>query len=466
MLLTPAGTHLDPSLLTSNTQPPNPSSIDSAILPTRLPSVGPQKFRNGEIHNWYRIVLGYSDHLVSQLLDEFQLEPGELLLDPFCGTGTTLIECMKRQIDSVGVDANPSSVFAARVKTNWELRAERLLELDREIASSKRKFLQQRSSYKNDATFRYLDSSGMIKRGWISREPLRKAIALKNCIGALQTTQPYKDVLTLALMAEVVTGASNVKFGPELYCGPAKQDADVYGGFETRVQAMAKDLGAVSARPRGAARILEGDARDLSPVLGANRTNHALYSAVICSPPYPAEHDYTRNARLELAFLEFVTDLHSLRHYKKLQIRSHTKGIYKEDKDSGYLGIYPAIEQIVEEMERNVRTKTHGFAKLYSTVVKEYFGGMKRHLQSLARFLAPGAKCAYVLGDQSAYAGVHIQNAQILASIAQDCGYEVLEIRPWRMRWSTTTSKSITENILLFRKPQTRRNRLGQDQGP
>lgn len=436
---TATGTHLNPNSLTC-----------PATLQTRPPSLGPQRFLNDEVHNWYRIVLGYSDHLVSKLLDEFQLKPGQLLLDPFCGTGTTLIECMKRQIDSVGVDANPSSAFAARAKTRWELRAERLLELDREIASSKRKFLRQRSSYKNDATYRYLDSSGMIKRGWISREPLRKAIALKNCIGALQTTRPYKDALTLALLAEVVIGASNVKFGPELYCGPVKEDADVYGGFASRVQAMARDLDTVSAQPRGYARILEGDARDLSSLLGTNQT---LFSAVICSPPYPAEHDYTRNARLELAFLELVTDLDSLRQYKKQQIRSHTKGIYKGDKDSEYLGIYPMIEQIAEEMEANVRTKTHGFAKLYSTVVREYFGGMKRHLQSLAHFLAPGAKCAYVLGDQSAYAGVHIPTAQILACIAPDCGYEVLEIRPWRMRWSTTTSKSIVENILLLRKP-------------
>jgi hypothetical protein len=387
---------------------------------------------------------------VSNLLDEFQLKPGQFLLDPFCGTGTTVIECMKRQINSVGVDANPSSAFAARIKTNWDLRPERLLELLREIASSKRKFLLRRSSYKNDATYRYLNSSGMIKRGWISREPLRKSIALKNCIRALETTRPYKDALTLALLAEVVTGASNVKFGPELYCGPAKRDADVYGGLKARVQAMARDLSVVSAQARGYARIFEGDARDLSSLLGTDQT---LYSAVICSPPYPAEHDYTRNARLELAFLEFVTDSNSLRQHKKRQLRSHTKGIYKGDQDSVYLGTYPAIERIAKEIETNVLTKTHGFAKLYSTVVREYFGGMKRHLQGLACFLTPGAMCAYVVGDQSAYASVHIPTAQILARIALDCGYEVLEIRPWRTRWSTTTSKSITENILLLRKP-------------
>src|SRR5260370_392701 len=260
--------HVD--LVASTTSPPlqNPPLLGSATPSMRTVPASPQRFLNGAIHDWYRIVLGYSDHLVSRLLDEFAIKPGQLVLDPFCGTGTTLIECMKRQVDSVGIDANPSSVFAARVKTRWELRPERLLELLRDVASTKRKFLRQRSRFKQDATYRYLDSSGMIKRGWISREPLRKAIALKNCILALRTTRPYKDALMLGLLAEIVGGASNIKFGPELFCGkPAKDDADVYGGFAARVHAVVKDLKTVSAHPQGSATVLEGDARNVSSVL-------------------------------------------------------------------------------------------------------------------------------------------------------------------------------------------------------
>jgi hypothetical protein len=38
---------------------------------------------NGEVHNWYRLRLGYSDHLVSKLLDEFSLTSDDRVLDPF-----------------------------------------------------------------------------------------------------------------------------------------------------------------------------------------------------------------------------------------------------------------------------------------------------------------------------------------------------------------------------------------------
>jgi hypothetical protein len=51
-----------------------------------------QQFVNGEVHDWYRILLGYSDHLVSNLLDRFDLDPTDCVLDPFCGSGTTLVD--------------------------------------------------------------------------------------------------------------------------------------------------------------------------------------------------------------------------------------------------------------------------------------------------------------------------------------------------------------------------------------
>src|ERR1043166_7414599 len=90
-------------------------------------ATSPQRFRNGEIHSWYRFVWGYSDHLVAGLLEEFGIEAGERVLDPFCGTGTTLVECLKRGIRATGVDASPASLFASKVKTNWTLESGNLL---------------------------------------------------------------------------------------------------------------------------------------------------------------------------------------------------------------------------------------------------------------------------------------------------------------------------------------------------
>ncbi|MHB0856138.1 MAG: DNA methyltransferase [Anaerolineae bacterium] len=427
------------------------SSIQQGTSPQSqsMRDASSSRFVNGEIHSWYRIALGFSDQLVSDMLQTLNVTPGQVVLDPFCGTGTTLVECMKRGIDSVGIDANPSSHFASRVKTNWSLSADMVTQLLAQVESSSSVNEQGGDEFMVDPTYRYLEWSGMLARSWISPQPLKKAIGIKRCIQRLDTSEEYKAALMLALIAEVVENASNVKFGPELYCATAKKDVDVLTGFAVRVQLVAKDLASVSTSQTCRPKVIMGDSRECGDLLLSNGITSI--DAVITSPPYPGEHDYTRNARLELAFLEEVSDRSTLQAIKRTMVRSHTKGIYKGDADGLLVQGSPEIDAIVARLTELVRSKTHGFAKLYPTVVREYFGGMMRHLASLAKVLRPGALCAYVVGDQSSYLQVHIPTAQILSAIACDLGYESLETIYWRSSWSTRTSKRIKENILILR---------------
>ena len=408
-----------------------------------------QKNLNGEVHEWYRIVLGYPDRLVTELLTRFSVKPGDLVLDPFCGSGTTLVECMKVGINSIGIDANPSSCFSARVKTNWHLNPDRLFDLTREVERAVPRYLNRLTAYKSDPTYKYLDQTGMLARKWISRRPLRKAIAIKKSIERLHTSSAYRDAMMLALISEVVHGASNVKFGPELYCSRVKRDAKVLAGFKSRISTMLNDLRVVSKVSFGSARVFRGDSRKVSTFSQACRK--ASIASVICSPPYPTEHDYTRNSRLELAFLEEVVDLESLRAIKKAMIRSHTKGIYAGDDDESLVENNSRIDRLVSALEPKIQTKTYGFARLYPKVLREYFGGMKRHFKSIKPFLVPGANCAYVVGDQSSYLQVHVPTATILSHIAEEIGFQTVEIKHWRSRWSTTTSREVHEHILILK---------------
>jgi len=403
------------------------------------------------IHRWYQTVLGYSHELVEDVLDRFGIGTRHRVIDPFCGAATTLVECLKRGVSCVGIDANPASCLVARVKTDQTLRPDRLRHLLADVGERYGERLATGYSVEGDPTYRYLHSAGMVERGWISPEPLRKVLVLKASILALGTSAQYKNALMLGLLAEVVNGASNVRFGPELYCVTAKLDSDVFGGFSQRIVMMIEDINGLRGATGATARVFEGDARNYYDMLQFFRGER--FSAVISSPPYPAEHDYTRNARLELALLEHVTSRESLRTIKKRMIRSHTKGIYKQDRDRLLVRDDIAVQSIVKEVRRKIVGKDYGFARLYPRVVQEYFGGMKRHLRNMRRFLRPEAQCAYIVGDQSSYLRVHIPTAELLSSIAEEVGFEVVEIRRWRTRWSTTTSKSLDENILVLRNP-------------
>jgi hypothetical protein len=289
-----------------------------------------------------------------------------------------------------------------------------------------------------------------LDRGWISAKPLRKAIALKRSIQALPATRRYKDALTLALVSEVIEEASNVKFGPELYCGPAKDNHEVFAGFLERVATMASDLSTVATLPGSTVEIIEGDSRACGSIKSV--ADHAPYAAIISSPPYPTEHDYTRNSRLELAFLDKVSDIASLRLIKKAMIRSHSKGIYVTDSDGDAVATNTRVMSVVKEIRKRAENKTHGFARYYPIVTKEYFGGIKKHLASIKPLLKPSGVCAYVVGDQSSYLGVHIPTAEIIRDLAQEVGFIDVTIEHWRNRWSTSTSKKMEEHILVLRR--------------
>ena len=84
-------------------------------------------------HDWYRFVLSFPPHLVRSYIQRFEVEPGNRVLDPFCGTGTTLVECKKLGITSIGVEPNPVACFVSEVKINWMVELETLLSHAQEI---------------------------------------------------------------------------------------------------------------------------------------------------------------------------------------------------------------------------------------------------------------------------------------------------------------------------------------------
>ena len=73
-------------------------------------------------HDWYRFVLSFPPHLVRDYIYKFGLRPTDRLLDPFCGTGTTLVEAKLNGIASVGIEANSMAYFASCVKTDWQIK--------------------------------------------------------------------------------------------------------------------------------------------------------------------------------------------------------------------------------------------------------------------------------------------------------------------------------------------------------
>ncbi len=419
----------------------------------------------------FNFVLSYPSSTVAAILEELSPRAKATVLDPFCGTGTTLLECKRRGIGSIGIDSNPVCVAAARVKTNWRVSVPTVeRELLRVLRASKAGYRQFGSAreyakahgrylhplawpvFGRSARGRYLQASGLLKRKWISPTPALKSLLLVEAIGRCEDSSA-RNLLLIALLGLLVPEFSNLKYGPELYCKKRRLDAEVFDVFELRVTEL---LAAIAEHRRNFPGAISESFIGNSIDGALSRLGTGSISHVITSPPYPAEHDYTRMTRLELVFGGFVTSDSDLRRIKRAMIPSSSKNCYVDQPYYNSVKRFTGVRELRHAVLAASRSKTHGFARVYPRLVGDYFGAMYEHLRRLRRCLKPGATCAYIVGDQSSFFGVHIQTALILRRLlkSQRVGLEFLRQEVLRRNRQTARRREIPEILVYFRKPR------------
>jgi|SRR5579871_6397763 len=411
-------------------------------------------------HDWYRFVLSFPPQLVRVYIARFGVTGSSCVLDPFCGTGTTLVECQKQGIPSIGIEANPMAHFASMVKTDWKLDPDQMIAHASNVADAASGILEADGipddpilclEAKPPYPLRTLPTESMelLLTNSISSIPLHKTLVLLECLKEYRRSE-FDCHERLALAKALVTAIGNLQFGPEVGVGTLKQDASVVNSWIGTLSAMADDLRALISLNNVRAVVHHADARNLSDLLAPRSVD-----AVITSPPYPNEKDYTRTTRLESVLLGFIRNKAELRTLKQGLVRSNTRSVYRGDDDDHWIRQMPEIEEIAQAIEaRRIELgKTSGFERLYGRVTKLYFGGMARHLAQLRPVLKPGASLAYVVGDQASYLRIMIPTGQLLAKIAQSLGYEVVGIDLFRTRLATTTREQLREEVVVLRWP-------------
>lgn len=413
-------------------------------------------------HEWYRFVLSYPPHLVRDYIQRFGLTGEKCLLDPFCGTGTTIVEGKKLSIPTIGIEANRMAYFASKVKVNWSPVPDHLLAHAERIATATlKKFeaegivdseAEERNNGKRALTLRTLpeESLKLLLGDSISPLPLHKALILLETIREHRDKR-YNEHELLAFAKAIVFSISNLHFGPEVGVSREKKgDAPVVASWLANVRAMANDLRELKSHGNTPSTVHHADARQLKELIKPKSID-----GVITSPPYPNEKDYTRTTRLESVLLGFIKDKTELRELKRGLMRSNTRNVYKGDEDDTWIANHEEIQRIANEIDakRIELGKTSGFEKLYGKVTKLYFGGMAKHLAELRESLRPGAYLAYVVGDQASYFRVMIRTGQLLGDVAKSLGYQLVDIDLFRSRLATATKEQLREEVVILHWP-------------
>lgn len=426
---------------------------------------------NFPFHNWYNFVLGYSPQFPEYMLEREQLGTTDVVLDPFMGTGTTLVTCKSRCIPSQGIDANDFMVDAARTKLNWSLDA-RLLKRYRDdvLHRVEERFSSYRWGAEEEITqlplfaamtahvgekqdiadFVRPRRSKMLLEKYISDRPLARALIINDVVSQLVPAGAYRDFFDLALTALIVP-ISNIRYGPGFGVVKPKQDVSVLELYCERLNRMISDIEATSELQRNTpSEVVLGDTRRLTEYFAPSSV-----SLMVTSPPYPGDHEYTKHTRLELTFRGYATNHEEFRVIKRRMLRASTTNIFKEDRDREVVSDIESIREVTQLIDERLLedNATSGFEKLYTRLVWEYFGGMHKSLEQCFQVLKPGGKIALLVSDSHAFKMVHIQSAEILKEIGIRLGYVNPEIILWQYKPSTSHKYSLRENVLILSKP-------------
>lgn len=421
---------------------------------------------NYPFHNWYNFVLGYSPEFPYYLIRKWNIHKKQLVVDPFMGSGTTLVCCKTLEIPSAGIDANDFFEQVSKIKLNWNINTTLLQKIFEDLLSKITSELnkynwcipgsnsQQQMPFDKDKLnyLEYLKGKrpALMVEKYISDIPFAKLSLINDLVSGYKfPNKNIKDIFLLAV-SSIILPSSNIRYGPGFGVVKPKIDIDVLKLFRDKVQRMIDDLTSVDNNQKDTnSKTILGDARKMSSYFKEGSIDY-----LITSPPYPGDHEYTKHSRLELIFTGFATNLAEFRIIKKRMLAGSTTNIYKEDKAGELIKDIKSIETIAKEIEKRIKIDggTSGFEKLYSKLVREYFGGMYLVFCEAHKVLKSGGKFSLLVSDSHAFKMVHIKTADLLAEVAEKAGFKKSDIELWQYKNSTSHKYKLFENILTVQK--------------
>ena len=380
--------------------------------------------RDAPVHRWVPWVAGYSKRFVADALARFATAPG-VVLDPFAGVGTTLVEADLAGHAALGFEINPYAAFVAKTKLKAHRAAPQRL---RETARSLPAFVEQ--ALADGATPQRQAPPGFRTRApFYSPKVHRKVLLALDFIDTLAGQEA--DLLRLAFAATMVD-YSNYSYEPSLgrKAAAGRPDVDDFPVAEA-VAAKAEEMAADAAWYRQArAKRRRRDARvnETSFLDGYRTVAAASVDLLVTSPPYLNNYHYNRNTRPHLYWLGFCRAPADLKRLERLNF-----GTYWQNARGGQAvaldgaAATPALEDALAAVRaRNPDRGIYG-GPGWANYAARYFNDCAKFAQAAKWCLRPGATALVVVGN-SILQGVPIATDHHLAAIAERSGLEAAAI--------------------------------------
>jgi hypothetical protein len=239
------------------------------------------------VHRWFRYSAGFAAQWVEQTLMNWSIRPGQVVLDPFVGSGTVPIVCDCLGVRSLGIEAHPVVARICKAKTFWNTDPCQVHRFADEVIRRAQDCVPDISSY-----------APLIHRSFVP-EWLATLDQLKSAWISLKNASPESELVWLALTS-ILRPSSRAGTAQWQYILPNKTKKSVVHpltAFQQQIEVIKTDLRWMKARAeRSCAEVVTGDARTFALSV------QDQVDAVITSPPYANNYDYADAIRFEMTF--------------------------------------------------------------------------------------------------------------------------------------------------------------------
>lgn len=340
---------------------------------------------------------------------------GETVLDPFCGSGTTLVEARRLGRHAVGVDANPLACLISRAKANpiTETEAESLAQLAEEIdLLAQRTFIGRLPLFPDWPALPIISQRYTFEgiEDWFDEHVIDELSFLKE--KSLSLSEPVARQLALVAFSSIIVTVSrqdsdtryvrrekNIKPGDTLQLFSRALRQAVQCAVE-----LSQEIDLKLTTKVYEANVL--DAPDVGPV-----------DLVICSPPYPNAFSYHLYHRTRMMWLEMDQP-----RFKRQEIGSHRKYSRKGPN---------------------------------AATIETFRNELKVILSWLKIQLRPYRHACFVIGD-SILKGETIKNDELLIEVARESGFRVeaninRQLQATKKYFNPKIGKIRDEHIVILR---------------
>ena len=367
-----------------------------------------------EMHSFHRYYGKLIPAIPATFIKQFSNE-GDLVFDPFVGSGTTAVEAIRNNRNFIGYEINPLSVKIATVKTS-KLNPKKLEKYNQIIID-----LIDNNNYQiTEEDYPFLINRDHWFKDFVQHDLIVIKMAIDQCFAnCKKSEEKYKDfyLMTVSAILRNVSNADTRHVFPGISKRMRKLEAegkihiDVFASFKRAIKKRASYY-SIYDKKKATAKIIEGDSANDSMSKLKNKID-----LIVTNPPYISSVRYIETMKLEMYWLEYIKTQkeYSLLAHKMLGNDKLTKKEYDELEYTNY----EEINYLINKMDKIDRKS--------AKIIGEFFNLMEKVIANMALILKSGGHVVIKISD-SKMKKVDVETGRYMTLISEKYGFKLVDV--------------------------------------